>query len=292
MELSPSLVGTPFKPYHVVVTWRRLMNYAAAIHDENPVYFDDESDRGLIGHPMFCVAITWPVLENMAEYMVCDAFPSEILQTKVHYTEHLELFSPILPGDSLTIAGEITAILPQRAGTHLVIRLSAQNSQGKPIFTEFTGALLRGVVCGNEGMGLETLPVRPAPIVEGPALWEKRIFIDPLLPYHYDGCTNIFFPIHTSRKFAHQVGLPGIILQGTATLALAVRELINEEAEKRPESLKKISCKFTHMVFPGTEITVKLRGAAVQDNGRELFFDVLNDRGEKAISNGYVFLSE
>jgi hypothetical protein len=49
-------------------------------------------------------------------------------------------------------------------------------------------------------------------------------------PYVYDGCTNIYFPIHTSVGFARMVGLPDIILQGTATLAYAARELADREA--------------------------------------------------------------
>ena len=89
-------------------------------------------------------------------------------------------------------------------------------------------------------------------------LWERRIPIDAMRPYLYDGCTGIFFAIHTSRRFARQVGLPGIILQGTATLAYGVREMINREAGADPLRLKTVSCRFTGMVFPGTSICVQL----------------------------------
>jgi acyl dehydratase len=109
--------------------------------------------------------------------------------------------------------------------------------------------------------------------------------------YHniYDGCTNIVFPIHTSKKFAHQVGLPEIILQGTATLALAVRELIKREAESRPWRLKEIYCRFSGMVFPGSDITLQVYEASPQ-SGRS-YFDVLNQKGEKILSHGYAFIT-
>ena len=168
MALSPSLAGTPLKPFHVAVTWRHLMNYAAAIHDENPVYFDDERDVSLIGHPMFSVAATWPLLENLTEYLDADLFPSEILRTKVHYTEHLELFRPILPGDALTIEGEISAVLPHRSGTHLVIRLAAKDSHNEPVFTEYIGTLLRGVRCTHKGRGMKPCPPFPRRILRPP----------------------------------------------------------------------------------------------------------------------------
>jgi acyl dehydratase len=113
-----------------------------------------------------------------------------------------------------------------------------------------------------------------------------------LRPHLYDGCTDIVFPIHTSRAFARQVGLPGNILQGTATLAFAVREIINREAGGDPLILKSVFCRFTGMVFPGTVIRVQLVGKSVKDNGTNLHFIVLNQEGQKAISGGYAFLKK
>jgi acyl dehydratase len=79
------------------------------------------------------------------------------------------------------------------------------------------------------------------------------------------------------------VGLPGIILQGTCTLALAARELVNREAGGDPTRLKTLSCRFSGMVRPGTSIRVELKSRSRGD----LFFEVLNQEGEKAVSKGY-----
>jgi acyl dehydratase len=172
----------------------------------------------------------------------------------------------------------------------MFVRLHATDLSGQPVFTEYTGAILRGVQCSDEGKGIESLPPIPEnPCNDGP-LWQKRVFIDPMQTYLYDGCTNIFFPIHTSRRFAREVGLPGIIVQGTATLAHAVRELINREAQGQPSRLKNLHGRFTQMVFPGTEICVQLQGAVDREDGKVLFFDVLNDQGQKALSRGYAFV--
>lgn len=93
------------------------MNYAAAITDTNPCYFDDERTGGIIAHPLFCVAVTWPILGNIWDYIESDEFPLEVIPTMVHYTEHSEFHRPILPGDILTIGGTVAAILPHKAGT-------------------------------------------------------------------------------------------------------------------------------------------------------------------------------
>ena len=149
---------------------------------------------------------------------------------------------------------------------------------------------MRGVKCSDDGLCPNRLP-EAAPLEESAApLWESRIPIDPLRPHIYDGCTDIVFPIHTSRSFARQVGLPGNILQGTATLAFAVREIINREAGGNPLSLKSVFCRFTGMVFPGTMIRVQLVGKIGKDDGTRLNFIVLNQEGQKAISDGYAIV--
>ena len=118
--------------------------------------------------------------------------------------------------------------------------------------------MMRGVECADEGKGSESVPPVPPPIIESAALWESVIPIDPLAPFIYDGCTNIHFPIHTSVKFAHQVGLPGIIHQGTATLAVAIHNILNKEAGGDPKRLATVYCRFSGMVLPGSAIRVYL----------------------------------
>ena len=92
------------------------------------------------------------------------------------------------------------------------------------------------------------------------------------------------------KKFAHFVGLPDIILQGTATLAYAVKEITNREVGGNPYNLREISCKFTGMVIPGTQIEVYLANRIKNEFGTELYFEVYNNENKKAISNGYILI--
>ena len=292
MELSSRFVGTPLKDYRTEITWRRTMNFAAAVDDNNDCYLDDEREGGIIAPPMLAVAVTWPILERIWEYIEAKDFPMEVLLTQVHHTEALEFLRPLRPGDRLTVKGRVAAILPHRAGTRVVVRFDAVDKDDDPFFTEHMGALLRGVQCAGEGLCPTPIPEGSFPEESGEPLWESRIPIDPLRPHIYDGCTDIVFPIHTSRSFAHQVGLPGTILQGTATLAFAVRELINREAGGDPLSLKSVFCRFTGMVFPGTEIRVQLAGRSGKHDGTALHFTVLNQEGQKAVTGGCAFLKK
>ncbi|MDM8518193.1 MaoC/PaaZ C-terminal domain-containing protein [Desulfobacterales bacterium HSG16] len=287
MILNTNLLGTQLKNYQTEINWRQTTNYAAAVQDNNPKYFDDMEEEGIVSHPMFAVSVTWPILSRLENFIESKDFPKEVLMTQVHYTEHLILHRLIQPGDKLSISGTLKALLPHRAGTNSIICLEAEDKNGNPVFTEYIGAMLRGVACGEGGRAGE-IPLIPENDIESEALWISTIHIDPSCSYIYDGCSNIEFPIHTSPKFAQMVGLPGIILQGTATLAYAVRELVNNEADKNPARISEIACKFSGMVKPGTDIQVRCIGKKVYGNYTDVFFEVQNCEQKKAIRDGYI----
>ena len=291
MTLTSDFVGATLKEYICTVTPRQIMNYAAAIGDANPAYFNDERPEGIIAPPLFPVAITWPIVENIADYLQAEGFPQEVLFTQVHYSEHLSIHKPVTPGMQLKIQGVIAAILPHRAGTYVIIRYEAKDAGGNNLFTEHIGAMMRGVACADAGKGGEAIPSVPLQTNDS-FLWESFIPIDPLAPFIYDGCTNIYFPIHTSVQFAHQVGLPGIIHQGTATLAVSVHNILNKEAGGDSQRLATIYCRFSGMVIPGSAIRVRLTGKNKVSGGTDLFFTVLNAEEKRAISDGYIRLKD
>jgi acyl dehydratase len=288
VQISPKFVGASLKEYDTEITWRRAMNYAAAVGDNNPVYFDDERPEGIIAPPMLSVAVTWRISERIWEFIEAPDFPTELLATQVHYTEHIEFHKPMRPGDRITVRGRIAAITPHKSGTIVVVRYEAVDAKGAAVFTEHIGALLRGVECLDGGRAEDGLPQATQPPQAGESLRETVVPIHELAAHIYDGCTNIFFPIHTSPAFAKSVGLPGIILQGTAVLAHAVREIIDGEAGGDPTSLKSVACRWTGMVLPGTDIRVVLEHRRA--SGNDLFFSVVNQDGRKAISDGYARL--
>ena len=291
MELSSEHTGKRSKPFEVEVTRRRSMNYAAGLNDPNPCYFDEERPGGVVAPPMLAVALTWPLSERFAEFWEHGDFPLEVLARQVHYSEYIEWERPMRPNDRLRIEGEVVAIAPHRAGTYLVIRYDAHDKKGAPVFHEYIGALLRGVACTDEGQGADSLPeITRRKTTEGP-VWEKVAPVDPLAAHIYDGCADIHFPIHTSAAFAHSVGLPGILYQGTATLSLAVREITNLEAEGDPARVRQTSCLFTGMVFPGSDITIRALAREETDEMKHIYFCVLNADGKPALRSGCVALA-
>jgi acyl dehydratase len=196
----------------------------------------------------------------------------------------------------LNILGEIAAIISHRAGVLVTLRYQAGLADGAPVFTEHIGGLLRGVSCDGPDRGGETLPPTPErPAADKPPLWSVPIAIDPLASYIYDGCADLKFPIHTSPQFAKSVGLPGIIYQGTATLAHACRLLLERQAGGDPTRLLTLSCRFGAIIQPGETIEARLsnqRSHAQSAAHTECFFAVENQSGHMALRDGYALLKE
>lgn len=285
MEISSRFVGSKLRPITAQVVDRQVMNFAAGIFDDNPVYFDDSQPQKLLAHPMLACAITWDISKDFPKHLLADDFPFHLQKQQVHFSEHLHWHRTLRSGDLLTIEGEIIAIIPHRAGTHLVVRYQATDSLGQPVFTEYSGAMLRGVSCSDQGQGAETLPHQTQRRT-GASLWQAKLSTHPLSAHIYDACAQVHFPIHTSIAFALSVGLPGTILHGTATLSYALSELLKRQADNDPARAQSLACCFRGMVVPGDSILVRLLAREPNENHTDLHFDVLDQNERPVIADG------
>jgi acyl dehydratase len=288
VQLETRFVGTQLREHPLMLSERQCMNYAAGIGDASSIYFDDERPGGVLAHPMLATALTWQVAGRIWEFLPPGDFPTTLLLNQVHYSEHLLFYRPLRPGLRLTLRGQLAAILPHRAGTQIVARFDALDDQENRIFTEFSSALLRGVTCEPPGAGAEDLPAQPpAPPEEAQPQWVEALPFDPLATYIYDACADIHFPIHTSPRFAHAVGLPGVIIQGTQTLAKATSRLLQRQLTDRPSRLAELACRFAGMVLPGETLNLRVLSEQTTPQGTNLLFDVQKTTGDPVIRRGY-----
>ena len=289
MEITSTYVGRRSRPYTIELTSRRTMNFAAGLLDDNPHYFDDEHEGGIVAHPMLAVALSWHMVAERAQFWDAEDFPPDIAARQVHYTEAIEWHRPMRPGDTLTLQAEVVAVIPHRAGAHMVVRYEATRD-GEPVFTEHSGAILREVKCTDDGKGKDSVPHFDRFPKPDEPLWEKTLHVGPLAAHLYDGAGEIHNPIHTSVAFARGVGLPDIILHGTATLGYAVREILEREGAGDPERLAGLRCNFTGMVLLDTDINIQVLGKEEKDSRIDYHFLVLNQDGQRAIRNACVSL--
>jgi acyl dehydratase len=95
----------------------------------------------------------------------------------------------------------------------------------------------------------------------------------------YTECARIWNPIHADPEYARAAGLPGIILHGTATLALSISKIL----ETRKIEVKRVRCRFAGMVLMPSTLTV--RASRVGD---ELLFETHDAKGQAVIERGRI----
>ena len=110
----------------------------------------------------------------------------------------------------------------------------------------------------------------------------RSVPIAPTLAHVYTECARIWNPIHTDTAVAHAAGLPGPILHGTATLALAVSRVVARDLDGEPGRVREIAARFTGMVPPGSRLVIRGRGGA----GGAFAFDAVGVDGRPVLGEG------
>ncbi len=118
--------------------------------------------------------------------------------------------------------------------------------------------------------------------------WSTKVSINAGLAHVYTECARIWNPIHTDRAVAIGAGLPDIILHGTATLALAVSQVLRREPAEAARRVRRIACRFTGMVRLPSVITVRGLGETTGRASRVIAFQVLTENGRPAVSKGLI----
>lgn len=284
--IPASGVGTTAGPLAQVIDARWLMAYAAGVGEEDARYFDTTRRGGPVAHPLFSVCYEWPAALAIRPRVV----PEAAARLGVHATHHLVIHRPPRAGDVLSTSVSLEAVEPHRAGALVGLRFDTCDATGVPVTTTRHGSLYRGVgVAGTAGgsgprMAREGAP--PAPDAGQPR-WQQDIAIPAPAAHIYTECARIWNPIHTDVAVARAAGLPGIILHGTATLALAVSRLVAREADGAAERVREVAVRFAGMVTVPSTIAVR----ALARRGDRITFDALDARGRAVLSEGSLCLS-
>ena len=288
--LSASMVGSKAGPYAHDIDARWLMAYAAALAETAPEYFDTTRPEGLVAHPLFSVCYEWPLAVELRATLTSE----EIAARSVHATHDLVIHRPLKVGDRLETTATVTLIEPRSPGAYQVTRFETIDRRGEPVTTTEYGSIYRGV-----SIDPVPAPVRPkgsdptanecSETSEG---WSTSVPLSPGLAHVYTECARIWNPIHTDRAVALDAGLPDIILHGTATLALAVTQVLRREPAETARRVRRIACRFTGMVRLPSAITVQGLGETTGRASRVIAFQALMEDGRPALSKGLIEIGD
>jgi len=278
-------VGRETTPARFTLTPRVIAAYAAGIGDTNPVYFDDDRPGGLIGHPGLIWRFQWH-----SQSVPGVTVPPEIRRRSVAAFADARFARSFREGDTITAQARLIAVRQIPPGVLSVNRWTMRDARGALVCELDYAGIVRGArVEGGDRAIAETPPLPHPASRDGEPLWTVRIPIAREAAHIYTECADIWNPIHTERRVALAAGLPDIILHGSATLMLGVREIVNRCLDADPSRLRRFAGQFRAMVIPGTAITVRCHEDRRESDGtRAIFWDALNAEGGYAVANGVV----
>jgi acyl dehydratase len=274
------LVGLEVGALSQTVDARWLMAYAAGLGETDPRYFDTEAPAGPVAHPLFSACYEWPVALTLRTKSI----KPELLPLGVHTNHHLVIHRRPEAGDRLLTRGQVLTVRPSRTGTLVVTRYSTVDRNGRPVTTTDYGSIFRGVSTDGEATA-EAVPLeRSAPPVGDEIRWSSVVPVGAQAAHIYSECARIWNPIHTDIAVARAAGLPGLILHGTATIALALSRVIHHDLGGDPARVGEVAARLSGMVPMPSTLTIRGRARA----GDRVAFDAVNERGEVVLKDGVV----
>jgi acyl dehydratase len=277
MKLSSRIAGAEAPPVEQVLDARWIMAYSAGIGESDPRCYDTGAEA-LPAHPVFPVCYEWQPLQPVRSLPELQPVHSRL----VHAQHDIVFHRPLRAGETVRTSARIVAALARAPGAFLVFRCETRDAQGSLVVVSHYGYLYRGVALEGPDARLTDVPDPPALAAKLSPIGEIPV---PATAAHvYTECARIFNPIHTDIAYARAAGLPGIILHGTATLALSVSKALRLHGIEW-RRVRALSCRFSGMVLMPSTLSVH----AARDSGA-IAFETANERGERVITRGRLLL--
>ncbi len=277
MKIPSRIAGAEAPAVEQVLDPRWVMAYSAGIGETDPRCYDT-TRQDLPMHPVFPVCYEWQPLQPVRDLPELKPVHSRLVHAQHAVTFHRTLRA----GETVRTTARVIAALARAPGAFIVFRCETRDVRGELAVTSDYGYLYRGVALEGADRQVTELVEPRADDVSLESL--REIPVAATAAHVYTECARIFNPIHTDIAYARAAGLPGIILHGTATLALSVsRTLRSHDIAWR--RVRAMSCRFSGMVLMPSLLTVHAGRA-----GEAIAFETVNDRGERVISRGRLLL--
>ncbi len=256
------------------------MAYAASLGDMARCYFDNADGKRLATHPVFPVCVEWPALVESLHHINVD------MRYTVHASHDLHLVEPLHPGMELHTCATIIGVEQRKPGIYLGWRIDTTNASGALLSRTYQGNLFLGETLDGPSRWIEEMP-DPGESTGALTPLEAPVNVAANLGQVYTECARIWNPVHSDLATAHAAGLPEPLLHGTASLALASSAIVNALLDGKPARVKRISGRFSSMVFMPATLQLKIR----RERAR-IYFSLCNETGAAVISAGRIEFRE
>src|SRR5882757_6829839 len=273
-----SAVGKTGKPFKMHVDWSKVREFARAIKDPNPIYFDPEVAKKEVG------GIPVPVTFLQASAFWTDetsspGFGGFDLRRILHGEQEFEFFKPIFVGDTLTGVTKIADFYEKEGGrggkmTFLVSETEYTNQKGEKVIIG-ESKMAAKVKYDSVKVGDEI----PKYVVEGVT---RPDFV------RYAGASGDFVPLHYDQTFVEAAGIPTVFAQGMFTAGLLSKAVTDYVGVG---NVRRFQVRFATRVWPGDVVTCtgKVTNKVEKDGEKQIEGDliVMNQKGEPAIKGSF-----
>jgi acyl dehydratase len=202
-----------------------------------------EATGGRTAGAVFAIVPAWPTIPAASRSVASD----EARRRIVHAAQDIHLHAPIEPGMTLVTTAAPIGLFGRRSGAALIIRTETR-ADDTLVAEQYVTELFRGLEAPAERG--TAAPDVPDPMRDGDA--ESATFAvaaDQAERYaHASGDHN---PIHLDEEAARAVGLPGRILHGLCTMAVAGHVVAKVEGREP----SRLAVRFSAPVALGDTVT-------------------------------------
>ncbi|MFN2526001.1 MAG: MaoC/PaaZ C-terminal domain-containing protein [Actinomycetota bacterium] len=282
MPLNTELVGKHYGSTTYEVTAEAIDKYARATNDENERYLAGED---LVAPPVFPVV---PAFSSFMEAGMDPDLQADLLRL-VHGAQEHVLHRPIKAGDVLTVDTVLESVDQKETGETFTVKATEKDRDGE-VVAEVRGTMfIRGSGSGGRPPGPGTQDEEPRTVVH-----EDTTKVDEDQTYRYAEASGDHNPIHLDPNTAQMAGLPGIILHGMCTMAIATKGAVNGLAGGDPTRIKRVGVRLSKPVLPGQELTTKFWEESASDVAgvKTYGFETYNPDGVAVVKSGIVEIAD
>ena len=279
MPLNADLVGKEYAGATYQVTAEAIEKFARATNDENERYLSGDD---VVAPPVFPVV---PAFNSFMEAGMDPELQADLLRL-VHGAEEHVIHKPIKAGDTVTVSTVLESVDKKETGETFTVKATETNQDGE-VVAEVRGTMfIRG--SGSKKPGGAAQTEEP----ERKVVYEETTKVDEDQTHRYAEASGDHNPIHLDPNTAQMAGLPGIILHGMCTMAIATKAAVNGVAGGDPTRIQRVAVRLSKPVLPGQELTTRL-WEEESGAGRTAYgFETYNPDGAAVVKSGVVEIAE
>jgi acyl dehydratase len=212
----------------------------------------------------------------------------------VHGEEDLHFLEEILPGDAVSPESTVVGIHSKASGELLVLEHRLIRDKKTVVFSRST-YFIRAASPPTKPPGIHAKTPKPLELAN--SLFSTKVNIPSELPNRYATASRDFNPIHTDEEYAKKAGLPGCILHGLCTMAIAANQAIDHLAERETTQLSRLAVRFSNLVLPGDTLSIHahfMDESPPEPSQNEAGFrlTVLNQRHEQVLTKARAYIRQ